>query len=46
MYDEEMNHEFHEWTAEYLSRRMHRDKLPKLKKKKDEIEEEEESPSK
>ena len=33
MYDEELNQDFHNWTAEYLSKRIHRDKMPKLKKK-------------
>ena len=49
MYDDEVNQDFHNWTAEYLSRRIHKDKLPLLKKKKQgasDDDEEEEHPSK
>jgi len=28
MYDDEINEDFHHWTAEYLSKRIHKDKLP------------------
>ena len=49
MYDDDVNQEFHNWTAEYLSRRIHKDKLPSLKKKKEhgsDDDESEEHPSK